>query len=54
MSFPGLLEQVVLKTEKRLNGYLKLPSDKSIAQIIQAPKLGDDAGLFGAFALIEH
>ncbi len=54
MSFPGLLEQVVLKTEKRLNGYLKLPSDKTIVQIIQAPQLGDDAGLFGAFALIEH
>lgn len=46
---PRLIEQIIRATDARLNRYLQLPVP--LEQVIVAPELGDDAGLFGALAL---
>lgn len=51
MTKPGLLRLVIDKTAATLNGYLVLPKDVSLEQIIVLPGLGQHSGLFGGLAL---
>jgi fructokinase len=48
-----LLEKIILRTELELNGYLHLPFNKHLSDIIVAPGLSTNSGLLGALALIE-
>lgn len=49
-----LLDKVIAYTERNLNGYLCLPKEKSISDIIVTPGLATDSGLLGALALVEQ
>ncbi len=53
MAKPGLLEQVVILTTKTLAGYLTLPADMSLKDILCLPGLGNKAGMLGALALTQ-
>lgn len=52
MNKPGLLEKVIHYTERSLADYLALPQNKTLADIICLPGLGQRSGLFGALALL--
>lgn len=51
MNKPGLLNNVIKYTKQSLAGYLTLPENVTIEDIILPPGLDQHAGLFGAFAL---
>lgn len=52
MQKPGLLENVVRYTEKSLAGYMTLPADMTLEDLIVLPGLGQRSGLLGALALV--
>lgn len=54
MGAKGLLEKVIEKTNHSLNQYLVLPEGISLSDIIVAPGLGDDSGIYGAFLLAKQ
>ena len=54
MNMKGLLTDVVQRTENSLQGYITLPEGVKYQDIIVPPKLGNDAGLYGALALIDE
>nr|WP_136250572.1 ROK family protein [Ningiella ruwaisensis] len=49
-----LLKKIVEQTNKHVNGYLSLPENVSLHDIIVEPGLGTESGLKGALALVEH
>ena len=52
MSKPGLLDKVISYTQQSLANYVIFPHGCALEQIICLPGLGQNSGLFGAFALI--
>ncbi|MFT7559756.1 MAG: fructokinase [Flavobacteriales bacterium] len=48
---PGLIEKVIECTKQSLGGYLTLPTDVTLGDIICRPGLGQYSGLLGALAL---
>ena len=53
MQTPWVLPNIIRHLEVQLNGYLTLPSERSLGDIIVAPGLAERSGLFGAMAIIE-
>lgn len=52
MQKEGLLPLIHRATKASVNTYLDLPPGKNMCEIINLPGLGQNAGLFGAFALL--
>lgn len=53
MANHSLLEKVIVKVEQSVNEYLTLPNSLSLYDVISPTGLGQNSGLFGAFALAQ-
>lgn len=54
MQKAGMIEHIVAKTEKSLNGYIVYPEGVTLEDIIVLPGLGTHSGMLGALALLDQ
>lgn len=54
INVPGLLSDIVGQTESSLNGYLLVPGNRALEEIIVNSRLGNDTGIYGALALTDQ